>query len=76
MAVDIVILAVLILLNGFFSLSEMAIVSSRRQRLLGLLTRQQEAGKSSTGGIELAISLNLNTRCRRSRARRSTGRCR
>ena len=51
MALDIVILAVLILLNGFFSLSEMAIVSSRRQRLRALLTRRQEVGSTATAGI-------------------------
>ncbi|MEQ9144191.1 MAG: hemolysin family protein [Parvibaculaceae bacterium] len=58
MALDIVILAVLILLNGFFSLSEMAIVSSRRQRLRALLTRRQEVGSTATAGIETAIDLN------------------
>lgn len=57
MAADIIILAVLICLNGFFSLSEMAIVSSRRQRLRALLTRRQEQGSGSTAGIETAISL-------------------
>ncbi|PCJ69350.1 MAG: hypothetical protein COA62_12105 [Rhodobiaceae bacterium] len=58
MALDIVILAVLIFLNGFFALSEMAIVSSRRQRLRALLTRRQDSGIVSSGGIETAIELN------------------
>ncbi len=58
MAADIIILAVLICLNGFFSLSEMAIVSSRRQRLRANLTRRQEKGQGGTGGIETAIELN------------------
>ena len=60
MAFDIIILAVLIGLNGFFSLSEMAIVSSRRQRLRALLTRRQDSGVVSQGGIETAIELNEN----------------
>jgi len=60
MAFDIIILAILIGLNGFFSLSEMAIVSSRRQRLRALLTRRQDSGVVSQGGIETAIELNEN----------------
>jgi magnesium and cobalt exporter, CNNM family len=58
MALDIVILTVLICLNGFFSLSEMAIVSSKRQRLRALLTRRQDSGGTSKVGIETAIELN------------------
>lgn len=58
MALDIVILTILICLNGFFSLSEMAIVSSKRQRLRALLTRRKESGVTSQTGIETAIELN------------------
>ena len=35
---NIVILLVLILVNGFFSMSEMALVSARRQRLQALVS--------------------------------------
>ncbi len=58
MALDIVILTILICLNGFFSLSEMAIVSSKRQRLRALLTRRKESGVTSQASIETAIELN------------------
>jgi len=57
MIADIVVLVVLILLNGFFSLSEMAVVSANRQRL------QAEAAKrlatdERASGHELALALN------------------
>jgi putative hemolysin len=57
MAADIVVLLVLIVLNGFFSLSEMAVVSSRRQRLQALLSRKREQGSANTQGVETALQL-------------------
>ena len=58
MLADIIVLLVLIGLNGFFSLSEMAVVSSKRQRLQALLTRKKEQKDGgSTVGLETAISL-------------------
>ncbi len=53
---DIIILLVLILLNGFFSLSEMAIVSSRRQRLQALLSARKRTDGPSAG-LETALAL-------------------
>ncbi len=53
---DIVILLVMILLNGYFSLSEMAIVSARRQRLQALLSARKRT-EGATGGYEAAIAL-------------------
>ncbi|MCE9649707.1 MAG: hemolysin family protein [Parvibaculum sp.] len=53
---DIIILLVLILLNGFFSLSEMAIVSSRRQRLQALLSARKRTD-GPAAGLETALSL-------------------
>ena len=58
MIADIVILIVLILCNGFFSMSEMAIVSSRRQRLQAAIGAKREAGDANTAGLELALKLN------------------
>ncbi|MFZ3035181.1 MAG: hemolysin family protein [Parvibaculum sp.] len=53
---DIIILLVLILLNGFFSLSEMAIVSSRRQRLQALASARKRTD-APTSGLETALRL-------------------
>lgn len=53
---DIIILLVLILLNGFFSLSEMAIVSSRRQRLQALLSARKRTD-GPAAGLETALAL-------------------
>lgn len=53
---DIIILLVLILLNGFFSLSEMAIVSSRRQRLQALVSARKRTN-TPTSGLETALLL-------------------
>lgn len=53
---NIIILLVLILLNGFFSMSEMAIVSSRRQRLQALAARRRKAG-APTVSTEAALQL-------------------
>ncbi len=53
---DIIILLVLILLNGFFSLSEMAIVSSRRQRLQALASERKRTDGQTTG-LEAALVL-------------------
>lgn len=53
---DIIILLVLILLNGFFSLSEMAIVSSRRQRLQALASARKRTD-TPTSGLEMALRL-------------------
>ncbi|MGB6087132.1 hemolysin family protein [Parvibaculum sp.] len=53
---NIIILLVLILLNGFFSMSEMAIVSSRRQRLQALAARRRKAG-APTASAETALQL-------------------
>jgi putative hemolysin len=53
---DIIILLVLILLNGFFSLSEMAVVSSRRQRLQALVSERKRT-KGPTAGRETALAL-------------------
>ena len=53
---DIIILLVLILLNGFFSLSEMAIVSSRRQRLQALASARKRT-EGPTAGLEAALAL-------------------
>lgn len=49
---NIIILLVLILLNGFFSMSEMAVVSSRRQRLQALLTKRKRQGAPAAGAEE------------------------
>lgn len=57
MAADIVVLLVLIVLNGFFSLSEMAIVSSRRQRLQAMVTKKREQGAGNIQGAETALHL-------------------
>lgn len=54
---NIIILLVLILLNGFFSMSEMAVVSSRRQRLQALLTRRKRTEGASPAGPETALQL-------------------
>jgi putative hemolysin len=56
MIADIVILLVLVLLNGYFSLAEMAIVAARRQRLQALLTQRQRNGQA-TSGAEAALHL-------------------
>lgn len=53
---DIIILLVLILLNGFFSLSEMAIVSSRRQRLQALASARKRTN-APTAGFDTALAL-------------------
>ncbi|MDO8289889.1 MAG: hemolysin family protein [Parvibaculum sp.] len=53
---DIIILLVLILLNGFFSLSEMAIVSSRRQRLQALVSARKRTN-APTAGFDAALAL-------------------
>lgn len=53
---NIIILLVLILLNGFFSMSEMAIVSSRRQRLQALAAKRRKAG-APTLSTETALQL-------------------
>ncbi|MGB5094147.1 MAG: hemolysin family protein [Parvibaculum sp.] len=53
---DIIILLVLVLLNGFFSLSEMALVSSRRQRLEALKSERLRMG-GSVIPVETAIEL-------------------
>lgn len=53
---DIIILLVLILLNGFFSLSEMAIVSSRRQRLQALASARKRTD-GPTAGLDAALAL-------------------
>jgi putative hemolysin len=53
---NIIILLVLILLNGFFSMSEMAIVSSRRQRLQALAAKRRKAG-APTVSAETALQL-------------------
>lgn len=53
---DIVILLVMILLNGYFSLSEMAIVSARRQRLQALLSARKRTD-GNTAGYEAALAL-------------------
>ncbi|MFN4353167.1 hemolysin family protein [Parvibaculum sp.] len=54
---NIIILLVLILLNGFFAMSEMSVVSSRRQRLQALVARRKQAGAPHTGA-ETALHLN------------------
>lgn len=54
---NIIILLVLILLNGFFSMSEMAVVSSRRQRLQALLTKRKRTEGASAAGPETALQL-------------------
>ena len=56
MLANIIILLVLILLNGFFSLSEMAIVSSRRQRLQALVSARKRT-EGPTHGLEKALAL-------------------
>ena len=56
---DIIILFILILLNGYFSLSEMAIVSSRRQRLQALASARKRTD-GSTAGLEAAIKLHAD----------------
>lgn len=56
---DIIILLVLILLNGYFSLSEMAIVSSRRQRLQALASERKRTD-GPTAGIEAALKLHAD----------------
>lgn len=53
---DIIILLVLILLNGFFAMSEMAVVSSSRQRLQALKSARKRDG-GVTGGVETALKL-------------------
>ncbi|NIJ42602.1 putative hemolysin [Parvibaculum indicum] len=53
---DVIILLVLILLNGFFSMSEMAVVSSSRQRLLALKSARKRDG-GVTGGVDTALRL-------------------
>lgn len=53
---DIIILLVFIMLNGFFSLSEMAIVSSRRQRLQALASERKRTNGQTTG-LEKALAL-------------------
>lgn len=53
---NIIILLVLILLNGFFSMSEMAVVSSRRQRLQSLLSKRKR-GDGPAAGPEAALKL-------------------
>lgn len=53
---DLIILLVMFVLNGFFSLSEMAVVSSRRNRLQAMLTKAHETGAQTTG-IETALRL-------------------
>lgn len=53
---NIVILLVLILVNGFFSMSEMALVSARRQRLQALLSARKRAG-TATAPVETALKL-------------------
>ncbi|HAC57730.1 MAG TPA: hypothetical protein DCF73_05180, partial [Rhodobiaceae bacterium] len=53
---NIIILLVLILLNGFFSMSEMAVVSSRRQRLQALLSKRRK-GDGPVSGPEAALKL-------------------
>ncbi len=53
---NIIILLVLIALNGFFSMSEMAVVSSRRQRLQALLTKRKRSDAPTTGP-ETALQL-------------------
>lgn len=59
MLADVIILLVLVLLNGFFSLAEMAVVSSRRQRLQAAQTRRAENG-GPTAGYEAAITLSAD----------------
>ncbi|MBA4209043.1 MAG: hypothetical protein C0454_05900 [Parvibaculum sp.] len=54
---NIIILLVLILVNRFFAMSEMAVVSSRRQRLQALLARRKQSGAPHTGA-ETALQLN------------------
>jgi putative hemolysin len=53
---NIIILLVLIALNGFFSMSEMAVVSSRRQRLQAQLTKRKQTG-APLAGPETALQL-------------------
>ena len=53
---NIVILLVMILVNGFFSMSEMALVSARRQRLQALLGARKQAG-AATAPVESALKL-------------------
>ncbi|PKQ06349.1 MAG: hypothetical protein CVT72_06815 [Alphaproteobacteria bacterium HGW-Alphaproteobacteria-11] len=53
---NIVILLVMILVNGFFSMSEMALVSARRQRLQALLTARKQSG-AATAPVESALKL-------------------
>ena len=49
---DVVIIMALILLNGFFAMSEMAIVSSRRPRLRGLATAGHRGARTALGLAE------------------------
>jgi putative hemolysin len=56
---DIIILLVMILLNGYFSLAEMAIVSARRQRLQALMSARKRAD-GGTSGYEAAIALHAD----------------
>jgi putative hemolysin len=56
---DIIILLVMILLNGYFSLAEMAIVSARRQRLQALMSARKRTD-GATGGYEAAIALHAD----------------
>lgn len=53
---NIIILLILILLNGFFSMSEMAVVSSRRQRLQALLSKRRQMD-APVAGPETALQL-------------------
>jgi putative hemolysin len=53
---DIIILLVMILLNGYFSLAEMAIVSARRQRLQALASARKRTD-GATSGYDAAIAL-------------------
>ncbi len=56
---DIIILLVMILLNGYFSLAEMAIVSARRQRLQALMSARKRTD-GPTAGYEAAIALHAD----------------
>ena len=49
---DVAIIVALILLNGFFAMSEMAIVSSRRPRLRGMATAGQRGSRTALGLAE------------------------
>ena len=49
---DVAIIMALILLNGFFAMSEMAIVSSRRPRLRGMATAGHRGARTALGLAE------------------------